>query len=166
MVAAGPTPPGRVDASARRARRVLGANGVFLAIVGSVQVVFEIVGHFAGRGPFGAVFEGSTFTIGFVEAHGLAVIVGALMILAAREASPQPRWHGVSVAVHALLGGANLLFWDSFVAIGIVPVGVAATLLHGVFFAAGAWLVLARRTPSRARPEAARPRIPAGPDGE
>jgi hypothetical protein len=35
--------------------------------------------------------------------------------------------------VHLLLGGANLLFWQSFVSWGLVPMGVLATAFHGLF---------------------------------
>jgi len=32
-------------------------------------------------------------------------------------------WHGRMVAVHLFLAGANLLFWQSFVAFNFVPEG-------------------------------------------
>ena len=35
-----------------------------------------------------------------------------------------------------LLGGANLLFWSSFVYWGLVPMGAIATVFHGLFLIA------------------------------
>ena len=113
-------------------RLVLQLNGGFLAFVGGVQIIFELLSHFDGVGPYGQHFLHSPNTIGFVEAHGLAFLIGLLFIrIAASE--PQPRWHYFAVGVHLLLGGANILFWDSFVQLGLVAPGVIATVFHGVF---------------------------------
>ena len=72
---------------------------------------------------------------GLFEAHGLAIILGVLLIRAA--ASPGRGGHGLAAAVHVLLGGANLLFWDdAFVRMGLVPVGAATTALHLLFLVA------------------------------
>jgi hypothetical protein len=46
--------------------------------------------------------------------------------------------HVLAVAVHMLLGAANLVFWDSFVVFGMVPMGVAATVVHFVLVVAHA----------------------------
>ena len=111
------------------------ANGAFLALVGGTQVIFELLSHFFGVGPWGRIFAGSHYTIGFLEAHGLAFLIGVLLIGVA--ASEQKRyWHGFAACVHLLLGGANLLFWQSFVAWGLVPAGVVATIFHGLFLVA------------------------------
>ena len=39
-------------------------------------------------------------------------------------------WHVFAAAVHVSLGGANIVFFDSFTTFGLVPMGVAATVLH------------------------------------
>jgi hypothetical protein len=115
-------------------RTVLLFNGGFLALTGGVQMVFELLSHFMGKGPYGRLFAHSPYTIGFVEAHGLAFLIGLLLIRVA--ANPQPHWPLFAIGVHLLLGGANLLFWDSFVQFGLVIPAVIATLLHGVFLTA------------------------------
>lgn len=128
-------------------RRLFLANGVFLVVVGGVQVVFELLAYYAGVGPYGYVFEESPYTIGWVEAHGLAFIIGVLLLtVAARDG--RRFWHGLAAAVHTLLGTANLVFWDSFVVFGMVPMGIAATVVHFVFVAAhiGAFVVSRERT--------------------
>jgi uncharacterized membrane protein len=38
--------------------------------------------------------------------------------------------------VHTLLGTANLLFWDSFIVFGMVPMGIVATVVHGALVVA------------------------------
>jgi hypothetical protein len=51
----------------------------------------------------------------------------------------------LAAAVHALLGTANLLFWDSLVAFGMVPMGIAATVVHFVLVAAHITAFIASR---------------------
>jgi hypothetical protein len=47
--------------------------------------------------------------IGFIEAHGLALIIGVPLW----QAAPLRIWHLTAAAVHLLLGTANLVFWPS-----------------------------------------------------
>ena len=114
---------------------IMRANGVFLSLVGGAQMIFELLSHFGGIGPLGPIFTGSHYTIGFLETHGLAFLIGLLLIGVAAPA-PKRFWHGFAACVHALLGGANLLFWSSFVYWGLVPMGVIATAFHGLFLVA------------------------------
>jgi hypothetical protein len=44
-----------------------------------------------------------------------------------------------------MLGTANLLFWDSLVAFGMVPMGIAATVVHFVLVAAHITAFIASR---------------------
>ena len=101
-------------------------------VIGGIQLMFEFAGHFAGAGPFGDVFDESPYTIGFAEAHGLAFLIGALLLTVARK-DLRRFWHAFAAAVHVLLGGANIVFWASFSAFGMVPMGVAATIAHALF---------------------------------
>ena len=57
-----------------------------------------------------------------------------LLTVAARDG--RRFWHVLAAAVHTLLGTANLVFWGSFVVFGMVPMGVAATVVHFVLVAA------------------------------
>ena len=124
-----------LSATTRLRRTVLNFNGGFLTLVGGAQIVFELLSHFIGIGPWGNIFAHSPYTIGFVEAHGLALLIGLLLIRVAAP-NPQPHWHLFAIGVHLLLGGANLLFWDSFVQFGLVAPAFIATVLHGVFLIA------------------------------
>ena len=116
-----------------RARRLLlTADGVFLAVVGGIQVLFETVGYYSGAGPYGELFDHSPYIIGWVEAHGLALLIGVLLLAVARR-DLRRFWHVFAAAVHVLLGGANIVFWESFGMFGMVPMGIAATVVHVVF---------------------------------
>jgi hypothetical protein len=99
-------------------------------------MVAETIGHFFGVGPLAAT-HGSPHTIGGFEAHGFAIIIGALLFRAAALADRQ-LWHVVGLTTHLFLGAANLLFWSSFVHHNVVTVGVTATALHVIFVVAQA----------------------------
>jgi len=79
---------------------VLKLNGAFLILIGSLQMVFESLSHFAGLGPLSDRFMGSPYTIGFFEAHGLAVLMGLLLWRA--SADPEKFWHQFAIVVHIL----------------------------------------------------------------
>jgi len=119
-----------------RPRRVLmTTDGLFLALIGGVQVAFELMSYYAGAGPHGTIFDQSPYTIGWVENHGLAFLIGMLfLVVAARDG--RLFWHGMGLAVHVLLAVANVAFWSSFVTFDVVPMGIAATVAHIIFIAA------------------------------
>jgi hypothetical protein len=59
-----------------------------------------------------------------------------MLLLSLAASDPKRAWHGFAPCVHVLLGGANLLFWQSFVYWERVPMGAAATVIHGLFVVA------------------------------
>ena len=105
-------------------------DGGFLALVGTAQMTLELVGHHLGAGPFGRVFDHSPYTIGWVEAHGLAALDRCAVPRRRRPRSDDRTGTASPLAVHLLLGGANLMFWSSFVTFGTVPLGMLATAVH------------------------------------
>jgi hypothetical protein len=120
------------DDPTRRGRRiVLLVNGGFLTAIGSVQVSLELVSYRSGAGPYGTDFDASPYTIGWVEAHGLALLIGLLLLVAAGDG--RRFWHVFAAAVHVLLGTANIVFWSSFVHFGVTTMGIAATVAHALF---------------------------------
>ena len=114
----------------------LRADGIFLVMAGGFAMLTETVGHFFGVGPLSTT-QDSPYTIGGFEAHGLAILVGALLLRAAGRADRR-LWHGVGLATHLLLGSANLLFWQSFLQQNLLGVGVVTTALHIIFVVAQA----------------------------
>ncbi len=86
-------PAATTDRSDVRSRRTLRYDGRFLVVAGLVQVVSEILSHYASTGLHDDTFAGSPYTIGFVEAHGLAALIGVSLLWAANQ--PNPRFfHG------------------------------------------------------------------------
>ena len=117
-------------------RWTLRIDGIFLVVAGSAALLTETIGHFLGVGPMAETL-GSPYTIGGFEAHGLAIIIGVLLIRAAALASRRV-WHGLGLSVHLLLGSANLLFWSSFLKQDLLAVGIVTTALHMIFVVAQA----------------------------
>jgi hypothetical protein len=123
---------------------LLVVNGVALALTGFVQSMFDLGGHFLNKGPLGPSLHGNLDALGFLEAHGLAVIIGVLLVL--HRNAPDARWHWIASATHVLLGAANLMFWPIFSQYDLVPMGIVATAMH-MFFAAVQFAAAALRTP-------------------
>lgn len=111
---------------------LLRANALFLTLAALGGLRADLSAALFGTGPFAPVIGMARDTaIGFVEAHGLALIFGALLW----RAQPSRQWHAVGAAIHALLGASNLAFWPLFEATGTLGIGVLTTALHGAFFA-------------------------------
>ena len=109
---------------------LLRANAAFLMMASAGGMISDLTGAVLLRGPVGlAVEKVPHAAIGFVEAHGLAFIIGVLLW----RAEPARLWHGTAAAVHVLLGTSNLVFWPLFGFAGMLAVGYVTTVLHGVF---------------------------------
>lgn len=109
---------------------VLRANAIFLLLASAGGFASDIRGIFFGLGPVARLVAEAPYSgIGFVEAHGLAFIIGILMWRSQSSRS----WHLAAVAIHVLLGTANLVFWQLFVVSNMLTVGYVTTALHVVF---------------------------------
>ena len=112
--------------------RLLRANALYIGVAGSVALIFDIRGILYGFGPQGRLLADAPHAgIGFVEAHGLAVILAVLLW----RATPARSWHLTAVALEVLLGTCNLAFWPMFVAMDALTVGYVTTALHWLFVA-------------------------------
>ena len=118
-----------LDRWARSRRILLLINGGALAMVGVAQVILELLSYYAGVGIYGPLFHNSPYVVGWVEAHGLATLIG-ILFLAVAAFDGGRRWHIVALCVHLLLGTANIVFWSGFSAFGMVEAGVVATTGH------------------------------------
>ena len=114
-------------------RTLLILNGLFLGLTGFAQMIFELLSHSRGLGPLGKIFTDTPYTIGFFEAHGFAVLT-SLLVFWVMLKEMRPHWHLYMALVCLLLGGSNLLFWDSFAKVGLVTAGYISTALHILFF--------------------------------
>ena len=130
---------------ARRGSRMLFADATFLLGAGSMGMLFELLGHFVNVGPLARAFNKSPSTVVFFEAHGLAVLTAAPLYRAGAK-DQQRWWHLYAALVHTLLGGANLLFWRTFIYFRAIPLGIITTIAHvGFVIAQGSSFVLSRR---------------------
>jgi hypothetical protein len=119
-------------AEARLRKALLVADATFLLVASTGGMIADLAGAFAGIGPQRNVLGPAPYAaIGFVEAHGLAFILGVLLW----RAEPVRSWHFAAGAVHVLLGTSNLLFWQIFIATDMLAMGWVTTVLHWLFVA-------------------------------
>jgi hypothetical protein len=136
---------------ARSRLLILRADALFLIFASIGGAMTDIAGSFFGSGPEVAILSDAPGAgIGFLEAHGLALILGILFW----RATPARDWHLTAAAVHALLGSANLAFWQFFVVTDQLAVGYITTALHGLFVILQLWAAFAVKSDSPA-PETA-----------
>ena len=116
------------------ARFTLRLNGGLLLVAGLAALGADLAGYHFAAGPF-AGLAGQPLAIGAVEAHGLAALVGLLLL---RGAQQQQRWgwHLLALGVHLFLGVCNLLFWPVYGLMGAPTVGVASTAAHALLASA------------------------------
>lgn len=114
-------------------KSVLIVNGLYLGLTGFAQMIFELLSHYRGTGPLNEIFTDTPYTIGFFEAHGFAVLTG-ILVFSVMLKGLDAHWHLYLAGVCFLLGGSNLLFWESFSKVGLVTAGIIATSLHILFF--------------------------------
>ena len=107
-------------------------NAGFLILIGGVFTVLDYVGFKTGAGPLGNLLKGNFLAVGALEAHGLALIIG-ILLLAYAARNVDVSWHLVGIGVHILLGGSNLIFWGYFQQLGIVNQEIVITAIHFLF---------------------------------
>jgi hypothetical protein len=113
---------------------ILRAHALYLGIAAVLGFLFlDMRGFVFNSGPAGEVAGAAPYTIvGFVEAHGLAFILALLFW----RAAPVRMWHVTAMATAALLGTANVVFWQIFVITDTLVMGYVTTGLHWTFTAA------------------------------
>jgi hypothetical protein len=128
-------------------RVLLRANATFLLAASAGGFASDVRGIFFGVGPVARVVAEAPYAgLGFIEAHGLAFILGILMW----RAQPARGWHLAAAAIHALLGTANLVFWQLFIVSDMLLVGYVTTALHGLFFVLQMSAAISTRMPDSA----------------
>jgi hypothetical protein len=136
----------------RLRERILRFHAAYLGVAAVAGLLrMDIPAIFFGTGPEAPILEAAPFAgIGFLEAHGLALIIAVLLWKA-----PSTRlWHVTGFSTGALLGGANLMLWEIFIFTGQLGMGYVATGLHltaALFELAAAFAVtrsVALRTPA------------------
>jgi len=127
-------------------QRLLKANAAFLGLFGTVSFfMLDVRGIWFASGPQVAVLRGEPASgVGFLEAHGLAVILAIWFWRASRAESPDRSWHFTAFAVHTLLAACNISLWRIFILCDVLPLGYVSTSLHVIF--AVLQLIAARST--------------------
>jgi hypothetical protein len=107
---------------------ILRLNALYLSVAAVAGLLFlDLRGVLTGLGPEGRLLsEAPDAGLGFVEAHGLALILGIVLWRAPVTAS----WHLTGAATSGLLGVSNLLFWQIFAANDALAMGYLTTALH------------------------------------
>jgi hypothetical protein len=128
-------------------KRLLRVNAAFLFVASAGGILVDILGSFFAVGPEALLLgEAPGAGIGFIEAHGLAFIIGIMLW----RAAPLRAWHLAAAAVHTLLGTANIAFWEFFVAADVLSVGYVTTALHWSFVLLQLWATTTARHPPAA----------------
>lgn len=117
--------------AARFGEALLLVNGTLLGAIALGAALADLAGAFLDLGPMAPSLYGNPQAIGFFEAHGLALILAILMLVNRRAAGAA--WNWVGALAHLLLGAANLMFWPVFAQAGLVPMGIATTVMHAIF---------------------------------
>lgn len=126
---------------------ILRANATFLLAASAGGFASDVRGIFFGLGPVARLVAEAPYAgLGFIEAHGLAFILGILMW----RAQPARGWHLAAAAIHALLGTANLVFWQLFIVSDMLLVGYVTTALHGLFVVLQMSAAISARMPDSA----------------
>ncbi|OUM02779.1 hypothetical protein [Variovorax sp. JS1663] len=127
-------------------RHVLRADAAFLGLASVSGLLADVIGVTLGLGPQGPFLSATpSAAVGFIEAHGLAFVVGLLLW----HAAPTRSWHLTATAVHLLLGTVNLAFWQFFMAADMLAVGYVTTLLHILFVLLQFYAMLEAHMPAR-----------------
>jgi hypothetical protein len=114
---------------------VLKSNAAFPGLFGAVSFfALDVRGIWFSSGPQVAILRGEPAAgVGFLEAHGLALILAIWFWRASRSESPERAWHLTAAAVHVLLATANITLWRIFVLCDVLTLGYVSTALHCVF---------------------------------
>jgi hypothetical protein len=106
-------------------KRILRVNGVILGLFGAISFfMLDVRGIWFDSGPQTAVLRGMPAAgVGFLEAHGLAVILAIWFWRAGRADDPERAWHFTAAAAHALLAACNITLWSIFVICDVLTLG-------------------------------------------
>lgn len=114
-------------------RRLLQINASFLMGMGGAAAAADAIGHFWGKGPLAPVMFRAPLAISSFEAHLLAVLFGIVLWSGAQQPE-RLRFHGLAAAIHVVLGGSNLLFFErAFGSLDMRLFGVVITACHFAF---------------------------------
>lgn len=110
-------------------KKILKFHGFLLVGFGGVACLNSIVGSRFTKGPFLFLGTNEVAAVGFIEAYGLACLLGISLILAATK-SYHSSWHLIPTVIHLFLFIVNIRFWHLYEPLNLQPAGLIATALH------------------------------------
>ena len=112
--------------------RILRVDAILLFMFGIFGLAEDLSSYLVGTFVLEDALLNNPLAVGFVEAHGLALIMAVLFFINA-SANDTKQWHITAMTLHLFLGICNLFFWQGFINLNIVRVGVVATIFQFVF---------------------------------
>lgn len=114
-------------------KKILKLHGFLLTVLGGIACLNSIVGFFFAKGPFLFLGTNEVAAVGFIEAYGLACLLGLSLFIAATK-SYHYSWHSIAAVVHLFLFVVNIGFWHLYEPLKLQPAGLIATALHLCLF--------------------------------
>lgn len=133
-----------VSKSVEMSNTILKINGLFLMIMGTFGATMDLIGYFAGKGPFGKICFNNNLTIGQFEAHCLAIILGIIIFLGRRSINPI-FFHKAAIGIHFVLFVANLIWFSIFTQTNSLVLGYITTITHFIFISLNSFIVIRHR---------------------
>jgi hypothetical protein len=126
--------PGEIQSEGKKRmtmrQLLLRANALYIGVASVSAFLFDLAGIFLRVGPQSRILASAPHSgIGFLEAHGLAFIVSVLLW----RAAPARVWHLTALAMEVLLGTANIVLWQIFIAADALALGYVTTAAHWIF---------------------------------
>ena len=116
-------------------------DAVFLILAGMFGLVGDVLSYRSGTGPFGTTFFQNPTVIGVVEAHALAVLTAVTLWYCSQQHAGR-FGHWVGLSAHLVLGGSNIIWFEVFSRVQAEAQGVAVTVVHFLFVALNAFLII------------------------
>lgn len=114
-------------------QKILRIHGYILLLIGAVVFINAFVGYNFSLGRFQFLSTNPTAAVGFLEAYGLAGMIGLSLIFGSRVFHKKP-WHFLGALVHLFLFTINIAFWELYEPLGLTVAGWIATLFHAAVF--------------------------------
>lgn len=125
-------------------RLILKIHGSFLLVLGLVNAILSTVGALWDVGPLSYLYTQRIGHVGLLQAYLLAALLGAVLLLGARQPAAVV-WDWIGMLVHLAILSVYVLYWDFFpqVAPGFEVVRSVA-LLHIGLALLEAWAIFGR----------------------
>lgn len=121
---------------------ILRANGLFLSIIGLVQLIFIFLAYQFQLGPLSISLSHYPLLtiITFSEAFFLAFIIGVIFLFVSNIKN-QFLWHYLAILIHGFFFVMNISFWSVFSEINMVQAAIFVTICHLLFILSHGFII-------------------------